>query len=314
DETLPEGWVATTEIPVDVEIVEGQDVTIHVGNMEEGVLPLPGSITVIKFNDLNGNGAHDEGEPLLPGIDFSATMGELVLTDTTDAMGEAHFMDLADGTYVIDETLPEGWIATTELPIEVIIVNGQDVTVHVGNMMDEGLPFTPPDLAIAKAAGVTNASPGELVTYVLTYRNVSGSNATDFRIVDDFDERYLTIVDAGGGVVVDGTIVWDLAGPLAVSDGPQTLVYTARVRTDMPIGTTNIGNVAVISHPLDVNLVNNEASDIIVVDNPILPFTEVSAAGEPFLPFTGSDAVLIGLVMLTLAFAGTALRFAARNS
>jgi uncharacterized repeat protein (TIGR01451 family) len=241
-------------------------------------------------------------------------MGELVLTDTTDAMGEAHFMDLADGTYVIDETLPEGWIATTELPIEVIIVNGQDVTVHVGNMMDEGLPFTPPDLAIAKAAGVTNASPGELVTYVLTYRNVSGSNATDFRIVDDFDERYLTIVDAGGGVVVDGTIVWDLAGPLAVSDGPQTLVYTARVRTDMPIGTTNIGNVAVISHPLDVNLVNNEASDIIVVDNPILPFTEVSAAGEPFLPFTGSDAVLIGLVMLTLAFAGTALRFAARNS
>ncbi|MHB9002620.1 MAG: SdrD B-like domain-containing protein [Coriobacteriia bacterium] len=269
-----------------------------------------GSITVIKFNDLNGNGVRDDGEPLLPGIDFSATMGETVLTDTTDAQGEAQFMDLADGTYVIDETLPAGWVATTELPLEVIILNGQDATVYVGNMEEPVLPFTPPDLAIAKAAGVTDASPGELVTYVLTYRNVSGSNATDFRIVDDFDERYIAIADAGGGVVVNGTIVWDLAGPLAVSDGPQTLTYTARVRADMPIGTTRVGNVAVISHPLDVNLVNNEASDVIVVDNPILPFTDE----EPFLPFTGSDAVLLGLVMLTLAFAGTALRFAARTS
>ncbi|MRR11793.1 hypothetical protein EG835_04850, partial [bacterium] len=102
--------------------------------VQECVGPEPADLTVIKFNDLNGNGEMDEGEPVLAGIDITATMGELVLTETTDENGKAVFVDLADGTYTIDEVLPAGWVATTELPFDVSVVAGQDLTVHIGNM------------------------------------------------------------------------------------------------------------------------------------------------------------------------------------
>ncbi|MBU4555703.1 MAG: hypothetical protein KJ747_02390, partial [Actinobacteria bacterium] len=362
--------------------------------------PDPADLTVTKFNDLNGNGEMDEGEPVISGIDFTATMGQTVLSQTTDAMGEVTFVDLADGTYTITETLPEGWVATTEIPFDITVVADQDASAYVGNrevvtpedvtktfrlvypsahfgvtfyagytmgeessmveltgpspyeaqvqfpygteitvswyalygselvllgsgepevltmdvvnvydyaasvagykfndldadgvwgddepgiggwvitlyrqttelptlaaqaipadfeyyaatttmadgsylfsgvlpgtyyvaeenragwimtvgtdgafevsngaMVDglifgnaeEGLPFTPPDLAIEKAADVTTSSPGALITYTLTYRNVGSGSASDYRIVDDFDERYVAVVDSGGG-------------------------------------------------------------------------------------------------------------------
>jgi len=514
-ETLPEGWVATTEIPFDISVVAGQDATVYVGNQEIIVPPDPADLTVIKFNDLNGNGVMDEGEPVISGIDFTATMGETVLTETTDANGTVVFVDLADGTYTVSETLPEGWVATTEIPFDISVVAGQDATVYVGNqeieqpgdvtktfrliypsapagvtfyagytdgetslmvellgegpfeaevvfphgteitvswyalygselillgsgepevltmdivnvfeysasasgykfndldangVWDEGesgmggwlislyreapaaelaplavpagfelyattttladgsysfsgllpgtyyvaeedragwfmtvgpedtfaladgiavggltfgnseepvLPFTSPDLAIAKVADVENADPGELITYTLTYRNVGDASAEDFRIVDDYDERYVAVVDSNGGTVINGTIVWELAGPLSAADGPMTLTYTVRVLADVPEGTTAVENVVVISHPDDENLSNNTADEIVTVDNPALPFTP-EPEEEEFLPFTGSEVLLVGLLIAWFATFGAVLRLeAARRS
>ena len=476
--------------------------------------PNPADLTVIKFNDLNGNGVMDEGEPVISGIDFTATMGETVLTETTDANGTVVFVDLADGTYTVSEALPEGWVATTEIPFDISVVADQDATVYVGNqeivvpgdvtktfrmfypsapagvtlyagytdgetssmveligsgpfeaevifpygteitvswyalygselillgsgepevltmdvvnvfeysataagykfndldangIWDEGesgmggwfislyreapgtelaplavpagfelyattstladgsysfsgllpgtyyvaeedragwfmtvgpegtfalangiaiegltfgnsedpaLPFTSPDLAIEKVADVQTADPGELITFTLTYRNIGDATATDFRIVDDYDERYVAVVDADGGTVVDGTIVWELAGPLSAADGPMTLTYTVRVLADVPEGTTAVENVVVISHPDDENLANNTADELVTVDNPALPFTPDPDA-EEFLPFTGSEVLLIGLLIAWLATFGTALRLVARRT
>ncbi|MBA4370182.1 MAG: hypothetical protein C0418_01205, partial [Coriobacteriaceae bacterium] len=161
------------------------------------------------------------------------------------------------------------------------------------------LPFTPPDLTIVKSADATEAAPGQTVVYTLTYSNVGKGAATDFTIVDDFDERYVTITDAGGGTVAGGKITWQIAGPLYAGES-GSISYTVRISDTMPSGTTNIDNVVVITHPDDPNPDNNRDDWRVVVA--FLPFT------EPFLPFTGGEMWVLLYVGVALAAAGVLFR------
>ncbi len=67
-----------------------------------------------KFNDLNGDGVKDQGEPGLPNwtikVFDAATMAEVAST-TTDASGDYEF-DLAPGSYVVCEALLANWNQT----------------------------------------------------------------------------------------------------------------------------------------------------------------------------------------------------------
>ena len=265
-----------------------------------------GDLIVYKFEDLDEDGVHDEGEPMLEDWEFSLYEPELEPTvavlppmteidsGLTDEFGELLFDELDPGMYYVTETLKSGWTNTTPLTQGVEVVEGETAELWFGNV-EEFLPFTELDLAITKAAGVVYADPGEIVTYTLTYWNNGELPATDFTIVDDFDERYVTVVNANGGVVSGGKITWTLPGPLAMEDGKQTLTYTVRVDEDMPDGTTNIDNVVVISHPLDSDPTNNTDNDRIIV-------------GEPFLPFTGGELGLILGAALVTAVLGLVLR------
>jgi len=68
-----------------------------------------GDITVIKFNDINGDGAQDEGEETLPNWEINLTGQDSQMTDAT---GEAYFGDLIPDTYYLSETMQEGWTQT----------------------------------------------------------------------------------------------------------------------------------------------------------------------------------------------------------
>ncbi|MDZ4178421.1 MAG: hypothetical protein U1E29_04190, partial [Coriobacteriia bacterium] len=144
------------------------------------------------------------------------------------------------------------------------------------------------------------------------FRNLGPGVAMNYTIVDDFDERYVEVVDSAGGVVADGKITWNLAGPLAVEDGAQVVSYTVRIKTALPIGVTDVENVVVISHPDDENLSNNSDDATVRVDNPALPFTEEDE--EPFLPFTGTESLMLGLAALLAAMAGLSLRLASKEA
>lgn len=410
-ESLPSGWVATTEIPFDIALMAGQDQTVHVGNQEvvtppdvtktfrlfypaapagvtffvgytdgetSSLVELTGSgpyeaqvvfphgteITVswyalygsqlvllgtgspevltmdvvntfeytgaasgYKFNDLNADGVWGEGEPGIAGWTISlyrqsastepAALAvpagfELYAVTTTASDGSYQFSGLLPGTYYVAEENRGGWFMTVGPDAPFVISNGVEVAGLTFGNAEEALPFTAPDLAIEKVADVATADPGQLITYTLTYRNVGEGVATDFRIVDDFDQRYVTVVDSGGGTVVGGTIVWDLSGPLSAADGAKTITYTVRVLADMPEGSTQVKNVAVISHPDDTNLTNNTARETVVVDNPALPFTP-KPTSEEFLPFTGTNALLIALALALAVLLGAGLRLASRR-
>ncbi|MEA5075143.1 MAG: SdrD B-like domain-containing protein [Coriobacteriia bacterium] len=294
-ETLQEGWTNTTPLSQDVTVVDGPTAHLWFGNVE---IPEPeGDLIVYKFEDLDEDGIHDEGEPMLEGWEFTLTAGEATVdSGLTDENGELVFSELALGEYTVTETLQEGWTNTTPLAQVATVVEEPTAELWFGNV-EEFLPFTELDLAITKSVNKATADPGELLTYTLTYWNTSDVVAYDFTITDDYDQRYVTVVNAAGGTVADGKIVWTLAGPLDKADGKQTITYTVRVVNDMPDGTTNVDNVVVIRHPDDTDPSNNTDDARTVV-----------RVGEPFLPFTGGEyLLLIGLAALA-ASAGAVLR------
>lgn len=171
-------------------------------------------------------------------------------------------------------------------------------------------PFAPlpPDMAITKSANKTTADPGELVTYTLTYTNTEdpavapNAIATDFSIEDDFDGRYATVVNAGGGTLSGGKLSWNIAGPVAPGES-GTVSYTMRINADMPSGTTNVDNVVVIRLTGDPNPDNDSDEARVRVSTDVATSEE-----EPFLPFTGGDVAIFVLAVIASAAVGGSLR------
>jgi uncharacterized repeat protein (TIGR01451 family) len=97
-------------------------------------------------------------------------------------------------------------------------------------------PFTLPDMQIVKSADRTAADPGDIITYTLTWTNVGEGASQGFKVVDDFDDTYLTVVDAGGGSVSGTTIAWSFAHAEPGESG--SLTYKLQVDEEMPNGLT----------------------------------------------------------------------------
>ena len=315
-ETLVSGWVNTTPLTQSATVVDGETAELWFGNIEEELPPEEGDLVIYKFHDLDEDGEYDEGEPMLEDWEFTVTVESepilndqitpsaimLIGTGLTDGDGMLEFLGLDPAEYTVTETLQDGWINTTPLTQVATVVDGETAELWFGNV-ELFLPFTELDLAITKVADRDSAAPGALVTYTLTYWNNGELAAENYTIVDDFDERYVTVVDANGGVVSGGKITWTMAGPLALEDGKQTLTYTVRIDEDMPDGRTNVDNVVVIDHPQDADPTNNSDDERVVV-----------RVGEPFLPFTGTEAWLLLAAALAAGTAGLALRLAPRKT
>ena len=112
-ETVPAGF-AQTAPPAPGTISS----TIHFAQRTQtgllfGNRPLTATITGLKFNDLNGNGIRDAGEPGLSGVTIRVTdAAGGVRTATTDATGAFSFTGLPAGAYVVSEIVPTGFIQT----------------------------------------------------------------------------------------------------------------------------------------------------------------------------------------------------------
>ena len=221
---------------------------------------------------------------------------DIVVTD--DKLGEIGTLPFlavgASETFTASAILED---TTTNVVVATGVDKNEDeVSDDDAVVVETFVPFTALDLAIEKIVSNATFEPGDVVTYTLRYQNLGTRPASDFTIVDDFDERYVSVLNANGGVVADGKITWTIAGPLVAADGVQVLTYTVRVKADMPTGTTKVGNIVVISHPDDDDLTNNRDEATITVKE------------EPFLPFTGGDAMLLLMVAFLSAITGLFLR------
>ncbi|RCK73937.1 MAG: carbonic anhydrase [Ignavibacteriae bacterium] len=98
--------------------------------------PPPSSISGMKFNDLNGNGVKDEGEPPLANWKIKLT-GTTTKSTFTDENGNYSFTNLMMGTYTISESLQVGWVQTYPSggSYTVVLASGIDTSgFNFGNM------------------------------------------------------------------------------------------------------------------------------------------------------------------------------------
>lgn len=258
-----------------------------------------------KYSDDDGDGARDAGEPGLAGWTvnlYRIVDGERVFygSTVTGEGGAYAFVGLPPATYMVEEVQQTGW-TQTDGPVGSVTISGSSQQVLGLNFGNTQLaPFTEPNTSIDKRADVTLAEPGDVVTYTLTYANTGDSDIPTVTITDDYDERYMTPVDVGDGVVADGAITW-VRTDVKVGE-ERTITYTLRVSSDMPTGNTVVDNTAVIEPFGDT------ATWQITVENPFLPFTE----DDDVLPFTGGELALLVLALVLAVSGGIALRRAGR--
>jgi hypothetical protein len=131
-ETDPVGFISTTPNQVSVTVVE-EDVTVNFGDQSD--VPI-WSIYGIVYDDLNGDGVMDTGEPGIPDVIVTLIgIGDVM----TGIDGSYAFAVAATGAYTVVETDPDGYISTTpnEVTREVVDVA---VIIDFGDRFIEELP------------------------------------------------------------------------------------------------------------------------------------------------------------------------------
>jgi hypothetical protein len=120
-ETEQAGWVKTTSPDPERTIVVGSVFgDVDIGNFEFG------TIKGFKFNDENGNGTREVGEPKLPGWTIvlhrpSSTTTEVV----TDSNGNYEFTDVGPGEHTVHEVQQAGWQQTSPDPAPITLESGK---------------------------------------------------------------------------------------------------------------------------------------------------------------------------------------------
>lgn len=114
-EVLQDGWSQTypaggshTVSTVSGQATEG----LNFGNRETGGGFVLVSVCGTKYEDLNGNGSRQTGEPGLGGwrIELLAGTEDILQTTETDSQGRYCFAQIGPGAYSIREVLSNGWI------------------------------------------------------------------------------------------------------------------------------------------------------------------------------------------------------------
>lgn len=107
--------------------------------LSDVVPPTTGTISGIKYNDLNRDGNQDTGEKGLSGWVIRLISGDKVIAKTTtDSNGNYSFTNIAPGTYEVRETHQKGWKRMSKNPKDIVITAGSVVTdINFGNAVKQ---------------------------------------------------------------------------------------------------------------------------------------------------------------------------------
>ncbi|TAE29229.1 MAG: DUF11 domain-containing protein [Cytophagales bacterium] len=221
------------------------------------VKPVIASLGNFVWEDTDGNGQQDAGEPSIEGVTVTLIQnGSAVATTTTSVSGLYSFTGLTPGIpYSVSFTTPANFTATT---------------ANTGNDASDSDPVGGVTAPVTLTAGENNPTldagfvplfnlkltksvlssgpylPGSLVTYQLTVTNNSIRPAYNVELTDQLPAS-LSFV-GGTGFTATGTNAVSalIAGPIAASGGTTSLTLTAQVNNSVSSGSS-VANGATIT-------------------------------------------------------------------
>jgi uncharacterized repeat protein (TIGR01451 family) len=211
------------------------------------------------WNDANGNGVQDGGEPSIPGVTIrliNTSTGATVGTDTTDGAGLYQFINIIPGTYAVEFVPPAGINAAPRnaggndaADSDADASTGWrtpafDVTADTVNLtLDLGLLMNPN--VWARKTGPATAVTGSQYDYTIAYGNSGQASAANVAIVDTLPAgvSFVSAVPAPSSVSGQqltwsvGTLAPGGANPLG------SIAVRVQVAAGAPASVTN--NVAI---------------------------------------------------------------------
>ncbi len=149
----------------------------NIDTVDFGVRQAPATIGNLVFNDLNGNGVQDPGEPLLPNVPVTLLdpQGNPFATTTTNGTGNFTFANVPPGiAFTVIATPPAGFTGTTPNPQPIpALTPGQVFNVPIGLRTAPGTIGT---LVFNDLNGNGTPDPGDtgIGGVTVTLRNAAG--------------------------------------------------------------------------------------------------------------------------------------------
>ena len=95
------------------------------------------AISGVVFNDLNGDGTLESGEPGLSGwtVQILNSSNAVIATAKTNSSGDYSFTDLLAGTFTVQVVSQSGYVASSPASVTITDSNGQSDTVNFGEFV-----------------------------------------------------------------------------------------------------------------------------------------------------------------------------------
>lgn len=284
-----ESWNVSYILEIDPDKKFGENVQTNVeafvnytdpsGNPGSTDLPVPtenfyySSIGDFVWNDLNGNGIYDPGEPGIENVLVELFKeGISQGTTLTNASGNYLFSELTPGNFHVKFYLPTGYIFTLQ---------DQGVGDEIDSSADPETGLTTPfffpcdtmaildagmraytDLAVVKEVDKAAQYVGQNLVYTINAMNNGPSNATGV-IVTDLLPAGLQFISANSSVgnYDPGTGIWTI-GDLSIGQ-----LVSLTINALVTVSNTSIENTAVVSgNELDPIPENNTSTVITDID------------------------------------------------
>lgn len=153
-QVTPAGRTQTSANPADVVASSGTDATAVDFGSFAGT-----AISGQAFDDLNGDGVRDAGEPGLAGVTMQLDIGAngtVDQTTTTSGSGTYSFAGLSPGTCRVRQVVPTGRTQTTPDPSDLVVPPGAS-----GIDFGSRVPSSPPSPPSVETQGTTKVEPDD---------------------------------------------------------------------------------------------------------------------------------------------------------
>ena len=245
-----------------------------------------GKVTGTKYNDVNGNGTRDAGEPGLSGWTITLDKNGTSVTTTTDASGNFEFDDVEPGTYTVCETFKSAWFQTQPSSGQSCPDgHGYSVTLTLGQTASGNVfgNTQHPDLTITKTADDSHVTAGDAIGYTITVTNNGPGTAANVKLSDTLPTNTGTwsfdSPSAGWGGTCGITAgVLSCGGASGVTLAASASLSVHVSSTTSKASCPNVTNHASVASSNNDPGTVNSTDAVITVDCPTLTITKVADA------------------------------------